>query len=237
MNLIKQNWTNEDIKDFYNYLNTFSKGEEKSIWQQRIINTKLKCIAVPSPTVNEITKQIAKGNFLSFVEKFPWENWTVSMIVGSLICLIEDFETLKKHLYTYACKVDNWANCDGLKFRFNNKNKDKFFDLGLLFIKDEKPFVRRIGLIIFFKMLRYEEYLEKIFTILNGFHNEEHYYVNMMLAWIVCECFIKYRDKTKIFLQNHKLNKFVINKAISKCRDSFRVSNEDKQMLLQYKIK
>ena len=32
-------------------------------------------------------------------------------------------------------------------------------------------------------------------------------------------------------------NKFTINKAISKCRDSFRVSEEDKNLLLKYKSK
>ena len=36
-------------------------------------------------------------------------------------------------------------------------------------------------------------------------------------------------------LENNNLNKFVINKGISKCRDSFRISQEDKQWLLQFK--
>ena len=37
------------------------------------------------------------------------------------------------------------------------------------------------------------------------------------------------------YLNKNKLNKFTINKAISKCRDSYRVTKEDKEMLLQYK--
>jgi 3-methyladenine DNA glycosylase AlkD len=72
---------------------------------------------------------------------------------------------------------------------------------------------------------------------MNSFYNEDHYYVNMMNAWIFCECFIKRREKTIAFLKTHKLNKFTINKGISKCRDSFRVSKEDKEMLLGYKVK
>jgi len=38
-------------------------------------------------------------------------------------------------------------------------------------------------------------------------------------------------------LKHHKLNKFTINKAISKCRDSYRVSNDDKEKLKEYRIK
>ena len=65
--------------------------------------------------------------------------------------------------------------------------------------------------------------------------NEEEYYVNMCIAWFVAECFIKRRETTLKFLKTNKLNKFTINKAISKCRDSYRVSAEDKQMLLAFK--
>jgi hypothetical protein len=56
-----------------------------------------------------------------------------------------------------------------------------------------------------------------------------------MNSWLFCECFIKRRDKTIEFLKNHKLNKFTINKGISKCRDSYRVSKEDKEMLMKYR--
>lgn len=237
MNLIKDVWQEKDIIEFEKYLLTFSKGKEKGEWEKRIVNTSLLCIAVPSEKVKEIVKQISKGNFLSFIDFWPWQNYTQSLIVGGLICKIKDFSLFKKYLTVYAQKVDNWANCDCLKFNINNKNKDLFFEFAKELIKSNKPFVKRIGLIIFFKMLCYEEYLEEIFNIVNTFKNETEYYVNMMLAWLVCECFIKYRNRTIGFLQTHNLNKFVINKSISKCRDSFRVSKEDKDFLLLYRQK
>ena len=42
-------------------------------------------------------------------------------------------------------------------------------------------------------------------------------------------------EKTLNYLKDSKLNSFVINKAISKCRDSYRINNEDKKLLLNYK--
>ena len=59
----------------------------------------------------------------------------------------------------------------------------------------------------------------------------------MAVAWLLCELMIKQRDKTLVYLNHHNLNKFTINKMISKCRDSFRVSREDKELLLKYKQK
>ena len=235
MNLVKEVWTKNDIEDFKKYLISFSKGKEKGEWEKRIINTSLPCIAVPSDISRKIVKEISKGNFLSFIDFWLWENYTQSIIVGNLICCIKDFNIFEKYLKKYANKVDNWANCDSLKFKINNNNKQQFFNLALKFVKNKKPFVRRIGLIILFKLVGYKEYLNDIFIILNSFKTEEHYYVNMMLAWLFCECFIKYRSETMEFLKSHNLSKFVINKGISKCRDSFRVSQEDKDYLLNFK--
>ena len=57
----------------------------------------------------------------------------------------------------------------------------------------------------------------------------------MMIAWLVCELMIKRRDETLKYLEHNNLNKFTVNKMISKCRDSFRVSDEDKEMLKIYR--
>ena len=52
----------------------------------------------------------------------------------------------------------------------------------------------------------------------------------------MCELIIKNREQTLEYLKHHKLNDFTINKTISKCRDSYRVSKEDKEFLLKYKV-
>ena len=58
----------------------------------------------------------------------------------------------------------------------------------------------------------------------------------MAISWLMCELIIKNREQTLEYLKHHKLNDFTINKTISKCRDSYRVSKEDKEFLLKYKV-
>ncbi len=237
MNLVKEHWTKSDIDEFENYLLSFSKGKEKGEWEKRIINTELDCIAVPSNIVDKIVKEIARGNYDEFINFWLWNNYTETSILGKLISKIKDFDTFSKYLTIYANKADNWATCDCLKLRINDKNKEQYYNYSLSLLKSNKPFVKRIGLNIIMYLLNFEEYLDDIFVILNSFKEEDHYYVNMMLAWIVSVCFVKHRDKTMHFLNDHNLNKFVINKAISKCHDSYRVSAEDKEMLKSFRIK
>lgn len=235
MNLIKEKWTKKDAKEFIEYLETL-KNSEKREWTKRILNTNLPVLALKTQTIKDIVKEISKGNYLSFLDLELNNYYENSAINGFLICKISDFKTMVKYLDIYILKIDNWASCDLLSFDIKNKEKE-FYDLAVKYVKDDKAFIRRVGLNILFKMIDNDKYIADIFSVMNSFYNEEHYYVNMMNAWLFCECFIKRREDTIAFLQNHKLNKFTINKGISKCRDSYRVSKEDKEMLLQYRRK
>lgn len=233
MKLVKTNWTKQGGIEFNKYLESLRR-EEKIDWTKNIVNTNMKVLAIKSPELNSIIKQIKKGNFLSFLDLKLNDYYENTIINGNLIASIKDFAIMKKYLDEYSCKIDNWASCDTLKFNVKN-NEEDFMKLSKDYIKSELPFVRRIGMLILFKFIDNDKYVDEIYNRLNQFENETEYYVNMINAWLVCELFIKRREKTLDFFKNNKLNKFTLNKAISKCRDSFRVSDEDKELLLSFK--
>lgn len=235
MNLIKDKWCKNDIKEFNSYLKTF-KNEPRIDWAKNLLKTNLPCLAVKTSDLKSVVKEIYKGNYLSFLDLMIWHYYENTAVNGLLISKIKDFEVMKSYLDIYSKKVDNWASCDVLTFNVKG-NEDKFINLCLEYLKNDKPFVRRIGMEALFKLVDNENYVNKIFEILNKFEKEEDYYVNMINSWLLCDLFIKRREDTIKFFNNSKLNKFTINKMISKCRDSFRVSDEDKRMLLKYKIK
>jgi len=58
----------------------------------------------------------------------------------------------------------------------------------------------------------------------------------MGIAWALSVCYIKFPQETEALLKKQELTPFVQNKAIQKIRESLRVSAEEKQLLLQYKI-
>lgn len=233
MDLIKEKWSKKDIDEFQEYLYSL-RNEDKQVWSKNILQTNMKVLAIKTTVIKSITKEILKGNYISFLDYMLWDYYENTAINGTLISNINDFDIMKKYLDIYSKRVDNWASCDLLSFKIKN-NEDKFIDLLNTYIKSDKPLVRRIGIVILFNLVNYDNYTDLIFDTLNSFYDEKEYYVNMINAWLICECFIKHRDKTIKFLDNNSINKFTINKAIQKCRDSYRVSKEDKEMLLKYK--
>lgn len=235
MELIKDKWTKKDIEEFQIFLKANENVKRKQ-WATNLLRTELPVLCLTTPMIKDIVNKISKGNYLSFLDFMVWEYYENTSINGFLITKIKDFNTMKGYLDIYSSMADNWATCDLLSFNIKD-NEEKFFNLVLEYIDSDKPFVRRIGLSILFNYIDNDEYINKIFEILDRFTNEEHYYVNMMNSWLLCECFIKQRDKTLKYLENNKLNKFTINKGIQKCRESRRVTEEDKEMLLRFKVK
>ncbi len=58
----------------------------------------------------------------------------------------------------------------------------------------------------------------------------------MAAAWAVSVCYVKFPAETLALLERQVLPKFTQNKSIQKIRESYRVSREDKDMLVQYKL-
>ena len=223
----------DNSKEYYSYLELLKK-EEKIEWTKRIVNTDMDVLAIPVPELKKIAKEILKSDYIKFLDMKMLDNYESTIVYGSILNNIKDFNILKKYLDIYVDCVDNWSSCDVLSFKIID---DNLFNLALSYTKSEKPFVRRVGFRIFFKYLDNEIYFKKIFKVLDNFYYEDHYYVNMIIAWLLCEAFIKNRNMTLEYLKNAKLSVFVVNKTVSKCRDSYRVCDEDKEMLFDFKRK
>lgn len=235
MELVKNNWTDSDIEEFEKFEQTLKGSIRDQEWEQRIVNTKLNCFGRTSAKAKEVAKQIAKGNFLEFLEKIKIKTHFDTLVSAFLINRIKDFSVYEAQVEKYIVQVDNWASVDSLKF--DKHAKEDLKKLSENFLKSNKPFVRRLAVNFWFEIIKDKKYFPEVFEMLDSLESENEYYVNMSAAWLLAECMVKNRDETINYFENSKTNPFVINKAISKCRDSFRVSDEDKEFLIRFKIK
>lgn len=239
MNLVTTNWTNEDFDIYRKYLLSLKNTDEKVQRRITIINTKMEVLAIYSKEVKEISNYIFKEtNYISFLNNVDFKYYEETMIYGNIISKTKDFQKFKNFLKLLSTKTDNWATVDNIKFTYFYKNhKDDMFNLSTKYLKDKEAFNRRYGILMLFDYINDNEYNKKIFDQLNNLINEEEYYVNIAASWLLCEMFIKQRKITLSYFENHKTNKFIINKGVQKCRESFRVSDLDKELLLKYKVK
>ena len=67
MELNRELWAEEAGEKFTKYLESL-KRSDKIEWTKKIINTNMDVLAIKSPDILNITKQIKKGNYLSFLD-------------------------------------------------------------------------------------------------------------------------------------------------------------------------
>lgn len=194
-------------------------------------------IGVRTPELRKLAKEIARGDYQKFLAECKNQYYEETLLEGLVIAaakvtLDERLRLLKR----FVPKINNWATCDMVcgSFKFQPNELTKVWDLVLQYETSTREYERRFMIVMMMDYFLVPEYLPKIFTILDKIKTDQ-YYVNMASAWLIATALAKHREKTLRFLKCNNLDAWVQNKAIQKARESYRVSKEDKELLLTLK--
>ena len=195
-------------------------------------------IGIRVPVLRNYAKELLKQyKFDYLMENIDDEYYEEIMLQGMLIGLAkEDFNTIAKYIKNFIPKIDNWAVCDvfcaGLKI--TKKNKEKMWEFIKPYLKSDKEFKIRFGVVMLLDYYIEEKYLNNIFEIFDKIQSTK-YYVQMAVAWAISICIIKYYNETLEYLEHAKLDNFTYNKALQKGIESYRLTQEQKQILRNMK--
>ena len=208
-------------------------SEEKfAKFSQRLIPAP-QILGVRTPALRALARKsfaaLSTADELQNYEPFFHEEFVLK---GFFIMLLKQDETKFALASSFIKTMPNWAVCDMFAPKFRGV---AFADALLKQAKGgADEFERRFFYVYFMRnmdAISPEEFFE-----ICAAESDERYYVQMGAAWAIAEMFIKQREPTLAFLASKRAAKFIQNKAISKIRDSFRVSKAEKDALLKYKI-
>lgn len=190
-------------------------------------------LGVRVPVLRKIAKELAQDNWRENYAKLGNDYYEEIMLQGMILGLAKtNIEEIKQYLTTFIPKIDNWAICDtccaGLKI--TAKNRETIWEFLQQYLKSEKEFEIRFGVVMLLDYYIIPEYLGKLFKTFDEIKHEG-YYVKMAEAWAISICYIKFPKETNEYLKSNKLDNFTYNKAIQKIIESYRVSDEEKQEL------
>lgn len=194
-------------------------------------------IGVRMPELRKIARQIAKQDFREFLSRVENKYYEETMIEGIVIATAKmDLAERLGYLQKFIPKIDNWAICDSVAASFNLHKNDKpgMWDFLTHLQTSSEEFTLRFMLVMLLDHYLGSDYIDEIIKILNAI-KLDRYYVNMAEAWLIAEMLTVEREKTLQLLQNNQLSDFIHNKAIQKARESYRISDTDKQRLLALK--
>jgi 3-methyladenine DNA glycosylase AlkD len=114
------------------------------------------------------------------------------------------------------------------------KNQEALFEHASGYLKEENPWVVRVGLVIMLNHYLKEPYLQEVLWRTNEVHSD-FYYVQMAQAWLLATAWAKNPQMVREYLKESSLSYEVKVKFVQKARESFRVAPEDKAWLLEWK--
>jgi 3-methyladenine DNA glycosylase AlkD len=190
-------------------------------------------LGVRVPQIREICKKVPIETIPDFLKVKP-VGYEEVLARGFLIARLPYDEMMQWFDSQVDC-IDDWSTCDtfcSAVGKVIKKNRAKFFDAKMDdLLSDSREFAVRVGLVLLKVAYINEKYLQVIFDRVSGLASREEYYIRMGIAWLLCDCFIKYPTATTSFMLSSKLPKWTYNKTISKICDSYRVDAETKDLL------
>ena len=191
-------------------------------------------IGIRIPILRSYAKELLKRyDFKYLMENIPSNYYEEIMLQGMLIGQAKlDFNEIIKYIKDFIPKINNWAVCDTFctSLKITKKHKEEMWDFIQKYIKSDKEFHIRFGIVMILSYYIDEDYLYKDFKIFDSIKSDK-YYVQMAVAWAISFCLIKFYDKTIEYLKNSKIDKFTYNKSIQKAIESYRITKEQKEFL------
>ena len=218
-----------------------NKDVKYAEFSKKIIpDTKHQIIGVRTPKLKQIAKEIIKDKnaFFEFInEKHTYHEEFLlhGLLLGEYK---ENISELLAFLREFIPHIDNWAVCDltvsALKIIKNYKTE--VLELLLKLLSSSHPYSIRFAIVTLMWYYLDSEYFDRSVTLVYERLNSENYYINMSIAWFFCTAIIKDYNKAIGCLIDKKLPKFIHNKTIQKCIDSFRLPQQTKTFLKTLKI-
>lgn len=202
-------------------------------------------LGVRLPKIRELAKKIAKAegreyldNALQDTEERP-QYMEELLLYGIVIgCMKERLEVLFPYIKRYVARIDNWSLCDSfcVGLKQTKKQPQEMWDFLQPYLRSEKEFDLRFGVVMLMDYYVAPEYIGELLRIFDGVHHEG-YYVKMAVAWALSVCLVKQWEESFAYMSsadNH-LDDFTFGKTVQKCRESYRLTAEQKESLTALK--
>lgn len=227
-----------------------SADEKFKAFNDRIVNNETghPSLGVRIPALRTLAKDIGKGAYgaperyfreidalskEAFAGLFQEEHMLYGMLIGT--AKLSD-AARKSYMDNWIPRVLSWADCDcGTgTWKFIKKDLRGWLPYVEKWLSAEAEFALRVPLVVLLEYYISEDYIDRVLE-LYGKNYSDAYYVKMAQAWGLSVCYVKFPEKTLAFFKDNALDAWTHNKAIQKCRESLRVSKEEKELLNRLK--
>jgi 3-methyladenine DNA glycosylase AlkD len=178
-----------------------------------------------------MAKQLKKEDRCKeFLKELPHTYFEENQLHGFIICEITDFSSCIHELELFLPYIDNWATCDQTSPKVFKKQKKTLLPYIFKWIKSEHTYTVRFAINMLMQHFLDDDFKQEYLDIVTNIKSEE-YYINMGIAWYMATALAKQWETAILYLENHSMDEWVHNRTIQKSRESYRITDEQKEYL------
>ncbi|MBS3990571.1 MAG: DNA alkylation repair protein [Erysipelothrix sp.] len=219
----------QDFINWFNLTTTDLKHNESS---------RKPFFGISYPRLKEYSKVIIKGSLYDFLNSNQFVVYELEIIQTYLIGSIKDINLALHYFESFAPHAKEWSVVDSLTQRFviAKKHPSEVFKLIETYAAIDDEFYQRIAAVLLLSHYLNDETIDQSIDILISLKHQG-YYTKMAVAWAFTSIMCKYPSKCLVVLNEHHLDPWTHNKAISKMIDSFQIDEQHKLHLKELRRK
>lgn len=216
---------------------TASRDEGYAEFQRKLIPNipPNSIIGVRTPELRKMAREVAKSDLCgSFLAELPHSYFDENQLHAFIISQMKDFDGCVAALEEFLPFIDNWATCDQTSPTVFKKRAEDLLPLIEKWLCSERVYTKRFAIGMLMQHFLDERFEPRFLEMVTSIHSEE-YYVNMEIAWYMATALAKQWEAAVPFLENGVMDKWTHNRTIQKARESYRITDEQKEYLKQLK--
>ena len=212
------------------------RDEKYRAFNERIVNiVQGTSVGVRTPLLRDYGKGLVKGEGfdLDALLAFPNDVFEIRLLKCFAVGYTKmPFSEKVKYIERCVPFIDGWAVCDLFcsTLKEVKKHREEFMPEIQKYIDEGTEYSQRFGYIMLLGCYMEREYLSEIFALLAKAQTK-FYYTHMGAAWLIAEVLVKFYEEGAAYLKDCPLEAKTVNKAIQKARESYRLTEEQKNYL------
>ena len=188
-------------------------------------------IGVRTSDLRKMAKQVGEDPAAQeFMQALPHRYFDENQLHAFILSEEKEFNTCIAELERFLPFVDNWATCDQLSPRCFKKHTHELLQHIRKWMKSKHTYTKRFGMGMLMRYYLDEEFKPEYLEWVAAIQSEENY-IRMMQAWFFATALAKQWDSSLPYIEQHRLHPWTHNKAIQKAVESFRITDEQKEIL------
>lgn len=189
-------------------------------------------LGVRLPIIKKIANLVPNKEINNYIYNYQFQPYLESKILFSLFIGKADitYKMRCQFLKKLIKHTDNWEICDSAAAhqKWIRKNKNAFLKEIDYYLQENSIWSQRFAYVCLLKYYISDEYLEQIYEFCSKRYLQS-YYVQMAIAWLLCEMLVKYPKRTEYFLTQNKIDSFTYKKVLQKAIESKKITSDKKR--------